>query len=69
MPQDAFFFRGSLRFNFDPLREYSDSAIWDAIRTVGMKDAVCSATASGNHLDQALNDYDMHFSAGQQQVS
>jgi len=33
-PQEPVLFSGDLRYNLDPLEEYSDDELWDALRRV-----------------------------------
>ncbi|KAF9431317.1 Canalicular multispecific organic anion transporter 2 [Podila epigama] len=42
IPQETTLFVGTLRENLDPLREFSDSELWDALRRAHLKDYVAS---------------------------
>jgi ATP-binding cassette subfamily C (CFTR/MRP) protein 4 len=40
VPQNPVLFSGTLRKNLDPLNEYSDVDIWNALEQVELKDAI-----------------------------
>ena len=65
IPQEPLLFSGSIRFNIDPLNEYSDADIWAALEMVHMKDAV--AAMSGK-LSETVNESGDNFSSGQKQL-
>jgi len=37
IPQEPFLFKGTVRFNLDPLDEHDDAAIWQALAAVELK--------------------------------
>lgn len=45
IPQDPLLFRGTLRFNLDPLGEHGDFELVEALRKVGLRDRVLAAVA------------------------
>lgn len=59
IPQDPIVFTGTLRYNLDPLKEYTDDHIWHTLRKVHMDTIVSS-------LDDSLET--MNFSTGQRQL-
>ena len=64
IPQDPFLFSGSLRKNLDPLGEFSDVDLWNALEDVKLKDSM--ADASG--LDYVVTDGGSSLSVGQRQL-
>ena len=40
IPQDPVLFSGTFRSNLDPMDEYMDSSIWEALEASGMKAAI-----------------------------
>ncbi|XP_037816429.1 probable multidrug resistance-associated protein lethal(2)03659 isoform X2 [Lucilia sericata] len=65
IPQDPVLFSGTLRYNLDPLEEYSDEKMWQALEDVELKEHV---TKSLNGLDCAMSDGGSNFSVGQRQL-
>lgn len=61
IPQDPILFRGTIRSNIDPLRQYSDREIWAAVEKVQMKKWITS-------LSQEIDDYGQNYSSGQRQL-
>ena len=47
IPQDSFVFSGSLRFNIDPLGEFTDSQIFDILRKVRLVETLAIGDVSG----------------------
>lgn len=83
LPQDPVLFSGDLRFNLDPLKENTDSRIWEALRRAHLTEhakALASATANGasggaqrpepsisDCLDAVVSEKGENFSLGQRQ--
>ncbi|XP_066143247.1 ATP-binding cassette sub-family C member 4-like [Euwallacea fornicatus] len=61
IPQDPILFSGTIRSNIDPLNQYPDLTIWDALEKVQMKDSISS-------LDQPITDHGKNYSSGQRQL-
>jgi len=62
LPQEPYFFDGSIRLNIDPLKEYSDEKILEALDAVELRDTI---DAQGG-IDVEMN-HDS-FSHGQRQL-
>ena len=63
IPQDPVIFSGSLRKNLDPLGEYGDEKIWDALRGCKLEEFV---RRQGGGIDKPLDPN--VFSTGQKQL-
>lgn len=63
--QEPILFSGTIRDNLDPLGEYSDDAIWDALEDVELKH-VTSRTKKG--LNALITNAGANFSLGQRQL-
>lgn len=61
IPQDPVLFSGTIRTNLDPLGEFKDEELWNAINSVGLKPLIDS-------LDTQVNNTATHFSSGQKQL-
>lgn len=61
IPQEPVLFSASIRSNLDPFDEYTDEQLWDAIKSVDLKDAIPS-------LDFVLSQGGSNFSVGQRQL-
>jgi ATP-binding cassette, subfamily C (CFTR/MRP), member 1 len=80
MPQDATLFRGTIRSNLDPLGEYSDLELWDALRKSALRRKEGSNSSSGSYcleksggamqidLDDPVEEHGGNFSQGQKQL-
>lgn len=62
IPQDPVIFTGSLRKNLDPLGEYGDEKIWDALRGCKLEEFVRRQGGIDKPLDANV------FSTGQKQL-
>jgi len=65
IPQSPFIFTGTVRQNVDPLGEYSDEQIWNALEEVRLKDHVSRLV---NKLDTNMSNVSAVFSVGQKQL-
>jgi ABC-type multidrug transport system fused ATPase/permease subunit len=65
VPQETSIFRGSIRFNIDPFRQYPDERIWAAIQCAQLLPTVRRLTKG---LDHVLTDDGNNFSHGQKQL-
>merc|ERR1719445_1415614 len=65
IPQDPVLFSGSLRHNLDPFEQYSDEAVWAALRQSHLADFV-SSLKSG--LDHEVAEGGENLSVGQRQL-
>ncbi|XP_060517682.1 probable multidrug resistance-associated protein lethal(2)03659 isoform X2 [Cylas formicarius] len=65
IPQEPVIFSGTIRSNMDPLGQYDDNAIWNALAEVELKDFV-SDLKSG--LDTKTLEGGANFSVGQRQL-
>ncbi|PSK37573.1 hypothetical protein C7M61_003279 [Candidozyma pseudohaemuli] len=64
IPQDSLLFVGSIRENIDPLGEYLDDAIWEALADSHLK----SFVESLGGLDSKVGEAGSNFSGGQKQL-
>ena len=65
IPQTPFIFSGSIRLNVDPLGQFSDEQIWDALEDVRLRDHV---EKQPRRLDTEVHGGSAVFSAGQKQL-
>ena len=65
IPQDPILFSGTLRHNLDPFQQYSDEAVWEALRHSHLYDFV-SGLAAG--LDHEVTEGGENLSVGQRQL-
>lgn len=64
IPQEPILFAGSLRKNLDPLDEYTDPSLWQALDDVGLKYTLDSKYG----LDTRVTEGGTNFSLGQRQL-
>lgn len=57
--QDSILFRGTIRFNLDPMSQYTDEELWRALRGAHLGNSV--------HLDDLVQEEGSNFSHGQRQ--
>ncbi|XP_043692544.1 ABC transporter C family member 3-like isoform X4 [Telopea speciosissima] len=65
IPQDPTMFEGSLRSNLDPLEEYTDEQIWEALNKCQLSDEVRKKEGK---LDSAVTENGENWSMGQRQL-
>ncbi|CAN6181339.1 unnamed protein product, partial [Urochloa humidicola] len=65
IPQDPVMFQGTLRSNIDPLGEYSDEQIWEALDSCHLGDEVRKNELK---LDSPVTESGKNWSAGQRQL-
>uniref|UniRef100_A0A803M394 ABC-type xenobiotic transporter n=1 Tax=Chenopodium quinoa TaxID=63459 RepID=A0A803M394_CHEQI len=65
IPQDPTMFQGTLRSNLDPLEEYTDEQIWEALDKCQLGDEVRNRESK---LDSAVSENGENWSVGQRQL-
>ncbi|XVE90824.1 hypothetical protein DITRI_Ditri20bG0107100 [Diplodiscus trichospermus] len=65
IPQDPTMFEGTVRGNLDPLMQYSDSEVWEALNKCQLGDLV---RAKEEKLDATVNENGENWSVGQRQL-
>uniref|UniRef100_A0A803L033 ABC-type xenobiotic transporter n=1 Tax=Chenopodium quinoa TaxID=63459 RepID=A0A803L033_CHEQI len=65
IPQDPTMFQGTLRSNLDPLEEYTDEQIWEALDKCQLGDEVRNRESK---LDSAVSEDGENWSVGQRQL-
>ncbi len=72
IPQDPTLFRGTIRTNLDPLDEYEESRLWDALRQAELVgDKMLTGDGQSNtriSLDSTVEDEGLNYSLGQRQL-
>lgn len=64
IPQDPFLFSGSLRENMDPLGEFRENEMWNALNKVNLVDIIKNLGGLDHNVDGSGN----NFSSGQRQL-
>ncbi|PKQ14777.1 MAG: ABC transporter permease [Actinobacteria bacterium HGW-Actinobacteria-8] len=67
VPQTAFVFAGTVRDNVTLGEDYSDEAVWTALRRAAIDDLVRGLHHRGDALDATLEERGMNLSGGQRQ--
>lgn len=65
IPQEPILFSGTVRRNLDPFEEYTDQAIWAALKAVQLKRIVLDLDGG---LDGTVSEGGQNFSVGQRQL-
>ncbi|WVZ84039.1 hypothetical protein U9M48_031117, partial [Paspalum notatum var. saurae] len=65
IPQEPVLFEGTIRSNIDPIGQYSDAEIWQALEGCQLKDVVVSKPEK---LDAPVSDSGENWSVGQRQL-
>lgn len=65
IPQDPTMFEGTVRSNLDPLEEYTDEQIWEALEKCQLSDEVRKKEGK---LDSAVSENGENWSVGQRQL-
>ena len=65
IPQDPVLFSGTMRYNLDPLDQYSDEKLWYALEQVELKSVV---EQMGAGLSEEVSEGGSNFSVGQKQL-
>ncbi|XP_044964033.1 ABC transporter C family member 14-like [Hordeum vulgare subsp. vulgare] len=65
IPQEPVLFEGTIRSNIDPVGQYSDAQIWQALERCQLKDVVAS---KAEKLDALVADSGENWSVGQRQL-
>jgi len=65
IPQEPVLFEGTIRSNIDPIGQYSDAEIWQALERCQLKDVVVSKPEK---LDAPVADSGENWSVGQRQL-
>ena len=71
IPQDPTLFQGTIRTNLDPLEEYEDSKLWDALRQAELVGDTITTGDGANmrlSLDSLVDDEGLNYSLGQRQL-
>lgn len=64
IPQDPFLFSGSIQENLDPLGEFRENEIWNALNKVNLVEVIKRLGG----LDYAVDGSGSNFSSGQKQL-
>ncbi|RKP39936.1 P-loop containing nucleoside triphosphate hydrolase protein [Dimargaris cristalligena] len=65
IPQEAFLFHGTLRFNLDPFDQYTDAQLWDALEACELKTSIEKLP---ERLESPVSENGKNFSVGERQL-
>ncbi|OLY79500.1 Metal resistance protein YCF1 [Smittium mucronatum] len=65
IPQESYLFSGTLRYNLDPMGQYTDEELWRVIEMVSLKEIVDSRSGG---LEMSISNDGTNFSGGQKQL-
>ncbi|KAJ1961640.1 hypothetical protein IWQ62_003796 [Dispira parvispora] len=65
IPQETFFFHGTVRFNIDPLQQYTDDAVWEALEASELKQVIEQLP---ERLEAPVTENGKNFSVGERQL-
>ena len=72
IPQDPILFQGTIRTNLDPLEEYDDSRLWDALQQAELVEGKLPTGKEQSNtrisLDSPVEDEGVNYSLGQRQL-
>lgn len=70
IPQDTTLFQGTVRYNLDPLKKYTDKELWAALEETELKETIEALEENGvkDGLSHKVEESGTNFSAGERQL-